>query len=269
MSGSGVSPSEMRRLGHISDSDLDAIRAGKIPAGDARAEALARLVRDLGDAFPEPCTAELEAQHLAAIMDAVHLMAEKGEPVARPASKAHGSDTQASGLPKSWREGIASQIKGLFATKVAKVVVAAIALVFAFSGIAVAGVLPPHVQDRVADVVAAVGIHIPGGSDEAPASNVDQGDQSNVDQNGASVDQGDANNDPQDASGADEQDSSGADEQDSSDARQQDATNSDHQGSGSSDERDASDGSSDGRTPAGTGSDSGGQDSSDSGDSGD
>jgi hypothetical protein len=219
MSDYGVSSSEMKRLSNISDGDLDAMRAGHVPHDDPSMEGIARFVRDLGEAFPEPSTADLEDSHVAAMLQAAHLMAENGELVARPASKANGPENQASGLPKPWRETMFGK---MLATNTAKVVAGAIALVLAFSGVAIAGVLPAAVQNKVADAVQNVGIDLPGGSSEVDANNIEQGavnnadevDVNNADQGAQNnVDEGNVNNADQGAqNNADEADQNNADQ---------------------------------------------------------
>jgi hypothetical protein len=220
-----VSRSEMRRLGNIDDSDLDAMREGHALNDDPSKAGIARFVRDLGEAFPEPSTADLEDAHVAAMTQVAHLMAEKGELVARPASKAYGPAHQASGLPKPWREAIMSKMKWVFATRAAKVTAVAVAMLLAFSGVAVAGVLPAPVQNKVADAVATIGVDIPGGTDEAQAGDIDQGNVNDVDQPDAgNVDQPDSGNIDQPAANDSQVDVNNAD--------QPNAGNSDNSNSG-------------------------------------
>jgi hypothetical protein len=164
MSDYGVSPSEMKRLSNMSDGDLDALRTGHAPDGDPQADGMAQFVSDLGEAFPEPSTVALEGAHIAAMVQAARLLADKGELVARPASKAYGPDCQASGLPKPWRE---TMLGRMLAPKAAKVAAGAVVLTLLFSGVAVAGVLPVPVQNTVADIVQTVGIDLPGGANES------------------------------------------------------------------------------------------------------
>jgi hypothetical protein len=262
MSDYDVSPSEMRRLGNISDSELDAMRDGHAPNDDQSMQGVARFVQDLGTAFPERSTADLEDAHIAAMMQVVHLMADNGEPVAKPASKASGPEDQASGLPKPWRETIMNRIKTVFATRAAKVTAAAVAMLLALSGVAVAGVLPDPIQHTVADAANAVGINLPGGTDEVDADvsdpaevdgvvdSVDQPDQEDP----SNVIEGDQGEDQQDAvDEAAEQDADDAAEQDAveqpsaDDAAEQDADEADHQGAveqpaaDANDQKDASD----------------------------
>lgn len=164
-----VSPGEMRKLTNICDGDLEAMQAGLIPDDDPHHGAIARFVQDLDGAFPEPSTVRLQDGHILAMMEASHLMAENGEPAVRSASKAHGPENQASGLPMPRR---LTMLQRVFATKAAKVAVGAAALALAFSGVAVAGVLPTRVQNAIADAAQTVGVNLPGGVDEieAPAA---------------------------------------------------------------------------------------------------
>jgi len=228
MSDYGVSPSEMRRLSNMSDSDLDAMRVGLGPHDDSSMDGIAQFVQDLGEAFPEPSTEDLEDVHVAAMMQVAHLMADNGELVARPASKANGPENQASGLPKPWRETIMTKLRTVFATRAAKVAAGAVALTLAFSGVAVAGVLPAPVQDGVADVVATVGIDLPGGANEIEAPDVEPAEVDGVDQTDAtSVDEGDVGNTDDASEAADQTDASSVDQGDENDNDQGDVDNAD------------------------------------------
>lgn len=159
-----VSPDEMKKLTNITESELDAMRSGQVAYSDPRLGAIAEFVNDIGDAFPEPSTTGCEEAHVAAMLHAAHLMADKGEPVARPVSKANGPVIQASGLPKPRRENLLHRV---FATKGAAVVGCVTALILAFSGVAMAGALPRPVQNAVADAVRVVGVDLPGGATKA------------------------------------------------------------------------------------------------------
>jgi len=267
-----VSPSEMKRLTDISERDLEAMRSGDVPVGDPEMARLAEFVRELGDAFPEPSTVHLEAGHVAAMLEAARLATDKGESALQPTSNAHGPAGQASGLPKSWRERVAMKIGTAFATRTAKIALAAIAMVLAFSGVAVAGVLPAPVQKAVADGAAVVGVNLPGGSDEieaddvqeSPVDQIDKGQDAQDEVGGVEQDQNNqdqlegADEDNQDElDGVDQNDQDEADSQDHSDSQKADQSDAGDQ----ADEADDSD-----EIDAG---DSGDQHNSDSHDSGD
>ncbi|MBI5231417.1 MAG: hypothetical protein HY876_04535 [Coriobacteriales bacterium] len=160
-----VSPYEMSGFDNIGDSDLEALRAGQVPTDDKRLGDLAGFFRDFAEAHPEPSTEQCEASHIALMLDAAHLLADKGDPAAMPASKGDGPETQASGLPKPREKTMIDKI--VTAPLGAKIAAGAAALMLTFSGVAAAGALPGPVQDATADLAAtAVGVDLPGGSDE-------------------------------------------------------------------------------------------------------
>ena len=157
---------EMRDRRGISDQDLDRLLAGKAPSGrDGIDEALAAFAREVGTAFAGSSSAHLERSVVAAAVEASRLNIEKGDPVARPASKAHGPDPQVSGLPR-WRRK--TVLSSLFASLVAKIAGVAIAAAAATGGLAAAGALPAPAQQAVASAASTVGIHLP--SPQASAS---------------------------------------------------------------------------------------------------
>jgi hypothetical protein len=130
----------------MDDRDIQALHEGRIPADDAELGGVARFASDLDVVCPEVETAGVRAAHLAAMASA-HL--EATEPARRPTSRRR------------------DMLKTLLATRAAKITAAAVAMLLALSGVAVAGVLPHPVQDVVANTVAPVGIDLPGGSNEA------------------------------------------------------------------------------------------------------
>lgn len=253
MSTSDVSPSEMKRLTDISDNELAAMRAGVVPVGEVDA-AVATFVRDLGSAFPERSTERLEAGHVAAMLEAAHLATDKGESALQPTSKAHGPAGRVSGLPKSWRERVAMKIRIALATRMAKIALVAIAMVLAFSGVALAGMLPASVQDAVADTVKAVGLDLPGGTDEVDegteAEDIDFDDQDDMDvEDQDDVDGDDADEDDgeesDDDDGDDVDDAEDADDSDDADDDSEDADDDDDDESDDDEGDDSDDDSSD------------------------
>lgn len=162
MSDSDAYRDEMARLSKLSERDLDRILAGRgsadegDPVGDL--VGFVRSIRAAGGASPAP----VEDRHLAAIVETSRLLAEKGEPAARPASKAHEPVTQAFGLPK-WRRKLMPA--GLFASLAAKITGVALAATVATGGLAAAGALPDPAQEVAHDVLGAVGITVPSGHD--------------------------------------------------------------------------------------------------------
>jgi hypothetical protein len=100
--------------------------------------ALGLFLQDVGGAFPaEPSLAE--ETHLAAIVQAAQLLADKGDPAVRSASKADGRARHASGLPK--RRRVIVKVP-LMRSLAAKVVAGLVVLMSMFGGLALAGALP-------------------------------------------------------------------------------------------------------------------------------
>jgi len=158
----------MRDLHGISDQDIDRLLAGTAPDGGAAIDAvLARFIREAGAAFATPLPPETEQGFLAAAIEASRLAIDKGEPAAKPASKAHGPGRQASGLPKWRRRAVLSS---LFASLSAKIAGVAIAAVAATGGLAAAGALPGPAQQAVSNAASTIGIHVPSGHSSPSAS---------------------------------------------------------------------------------------------------
>ena len=111
----------------IANEELEALLAGH---GRDKSLDLTRFVDDLGTAFP--ATTPAAAAHLAAITEQAHLLADKGDPVARPASNAVAPAMQASRPPKR-RGNTMRDKKARIALKVGAPIVA----VFAVLGIMV------------------------------------------------------------------------------------------------------------------------------------
>lgn len=80
---------------------LEQLLSGMTPAGGGLDD-LGALVRSVQVAYHVVPEKAVEDRHVQHIMAASQLLADKGNPVVRPASKAHGSARQTSGLPK-WR----------------------------------------------------------------------------------------------------------------------------------------------------------------------
>lgn len=159
MSEYGAYQDEMDRFPSVSERELDRLLAGKAPAGDGELEELDAFIRGLRAAYLAAPAPEVEERHVAAIVKAARLIPDKGDPVVRPASKAHGPGWQVSGLPK-WRR-TRVMLTQLFATLTAKIAAGAVAAVAATSGLAVAGALPDPAQQAVSDAAARVGITLP------------------------------------------------------------------------------------------------------------
>ncbi|HEY3212249.1 MAG TPA: hypothetical protein VGL16_03460 [Actinomycetota bacterium] len=171
-------------------------------------QALALFLQDVGGAFPAEPSLAKEA-HLAAIVDAAQLLADKGEPAVRSASKADGRARHASGLPK--RRRVIMKVP-LMRSLAAKVVAGLVVLMSMFGGLALAGALPGQGSDDDATDV----VEIQNVSDEAPETEApetedadDQGENVNDDQ--GDDDQGE--NEDADDQGEDVNDDQGDDDQ--------------------------------------------------------
>lgn len=141
----------------MDDRDIDRLFAGSHTEDDAALAQLAQVLQVVRDAYPEVSTEACEASHLATMMETAHLLAEKGGPVARPVSNAHGPALRASGLPIFRR----TTLNDIWARKSAKVAAIALAAVLALGGTAFAGALPTPVQNVVATAAETVGIPVP------------------------------------------------------------------------------------------------------------
>jgi TATA-binding protein-associated factor Taf7 len=153
-------------------------------------QALGLFLEDVRGAFPaEPSLAE-EA-HLVAIVQAAQLLADKGEPATRPASKAHGRAPHVSGLPK--RRRVIVKVP-LMRSLTAKVVAGAVVLMSMFGGLAFAGALPGQGSDDDATDV----VQIQDVSDEAPeteAPETENADHQGENESEDADDQGESEND--------------------------------------------------------------------------
>ena len=154
---------EMRRLSRISEHDIERLLAGKAPAGDGSLEELADFLGAAGYALMEAPQESVAARHLAELEKASKLLADKGEPVARPVSNAPRPDRQASGLPK-WRRVI-DVTKTLLLKGAAATVAASLSMV----GLAYAGVdLPGSAAEEAIESV--LGVELPNQGDEGNES---------------------------------------------------------------------------------------------------
>ena len=161
MSPSSGYEDEMGRFLRLSDEELSRLLAGEAGVRDVAFDEVASLLGEARDAFataaPDEATRGL---HLAAISEASHLAADKGNPVARPVSNAYGSvHGQMSGLPK-WRRVmdrmVSIALKGLAGT---------VAASMSMFGLAYAGVdLPGKATERALEAV--TGMELPNQSSE-------------------------------------------------------------------------------------------------------
>jgi len=192
-------------------------------------QALGLFLQDVRGAFPaEPSLAE-EA-HLAAIVHSAQLLATKGEPAVRSASKADGRALHASGRPKRRRVIVKLPLMRSLA---AKVVAGLVVLMSMFGGLALAGALPGQGSDDDATDV----VEIQNVSDEAPETEAPETEDAD-DQGEDADDQGeDANNQGEDVNDDQGDDNQGENE----DADDQGENVNDDQGDDDQGENEAAD----------------------------
>ena len=121
------------------DAEFERLLTGQ--ASDDRATELAQLVAALRSDARTPVAEDV---HVAAMIGAAHLHAEKGDPAVRPVSNADAPAPQVSRLPKRRGNDVPSRRSILL-----KVLAPAFALLMLFSGMAIAGVLPTPLQGAV------------------------------------------------------------------------------------------------------------------------
>ena len=163
-----VPPGEMGIDPDTANEELEALLTGQ---GRDKNLDLTRFIDDLTTAFPAQAPAA--AAHLAAIAHEAQLLADKGDPVARPASNAVAPVLRASRLPKRRRNTMKDR-KARIIIKIAAPVVA----VFAILGLmGSAGALPRTLQHLTSHAAGFVGLDLPTGDDQGTDATGDQGDQ--------------------------------------------------------------------------------------------
>ena len=182
-------------------------------------QALGLFLQDVGGAFPAGVPLA-EEPHLAAIVQAAQLLADKGEPAVRSASKADGRARHASWLPK--RRRVIMKVP-LMRSLAAKVVAGLVVLMSMFGGLALAGALPGQGSDDDATDV----VEIQDVSDEAPETEApetenadnqgedadDQGENEDADNQGEDADDQGENEDADDQGNDDQGENEDADNQ--------------------------------------------------------
>lgn len=152
---------EMGRFSRFSDRDLDALMAGKTPAGRGELDDLAGFLRDAAVVFEEAPDGGVESRHLAAMTDTARLLANDS-----PATEPAGEPAQ---LPR----------RKFMSRKLLVPVAACLLLALsAFGGVAYAGALPGPIQGPVADVADNLGVSLPGAegdNDDGAQNNKDDG----------------------------------------------------------------------------------------------
>lgn len=158
--GPGVYQGVMKPSKKIRPSDLDRLFAGRGASPGGELEDISGLVHKVQSRYLSEIGPDLEASHLAAVMQVVNLT-DKGDLAARPASKVNGPARQASGLPKRRRR---FALQSMFATVSAKLALGGVAVAMAATGgLAAAGDLPDRAQTAISQAVDNVGIDIPVG----------------------------------------------------------------------------------------------------------
>src|SRR5262245_17481361 len=188
MSPFDVPPDEMGIDPEIANEELEALLAGH---GRDKNLDLTRFVDDLSTAFPAQAPAT--AAHLAAIANEAQLLADKSDPVARPASNAVAPVPQASRPPKRRRETMKDR-KARILIKIAAPIVA----LFAVLGImGSAGALPRTLQHLTSNAAGLVGVNLPTGEDTEgdDGTATDQGDQNEDTDVKDATDEGDQGDD--------------------------------------------------------------------------
>ena len=182
-------------------------------------QALGLFLREVSSTFPaEPSLAE--DAHLAAIVQAAQLLADKGEPAVRSASKAYGRAPHASGLPK--RRRVIMKVP-LMRSLAAKVVAGLVVLMSMFGGLALAGALPGQDSGddengvvQIQDVESNEPVETEAPETEAPETKDadDQGENENADHQAEDVNDDQANDDQGENEDADDQGDNDQGEQD-------------------------------------------------------
>ena len=158
MSFDDVSPDEMGTNRHDEGDELERLLEGSADAREHLPE-LAIFVDDL-QAMPAPSPGAEDLHVVAMMSESSRLLAEKGDPVARPVSKVHGPAPQASGLPMRR----STPMVKLLLTKVMAPLIAVFTLM---GGLAYAHALPAPLQDAVSGAADVVGIDLSSDDDEA------------------------------------------------------------------------------------------------------
>ena len=170
MSDHGAYEGEMGRFSRFSDRDLDALMAGKTPAGRGELDDLAAFLRDAAVVFEEAPDGGIESRHLAAIVQSARLLAEHDGLATEP--------TAAGEPARSPRRKFMSR------KLLVPVAVGVLLALSVFGGVAYAGALPGPIQGPVADVVDNLGVSLPGADtddgaqndkDDGPVADVDDG----------------------------------------------------------------------------------------------
>ncbi len=141
---------------HDEGNELELLLEGSADAREQVPE-LAVFVDDL-QAIETPSPGVEDAHVMAMMSEASRLLADNGDPVARPVSKAHGPAAQASGLPMR-------RSTPMMKLLLAKVMAPLVAVFTLMGGLAYAQALPDPLQDVVSGAAGAVGVDLPDADD--------------------------------------------------------------------------------------------------------
>jgi hypothetical protein len=185
-----VLPHEMERpIGH--DHGPDPLDGGHGAAGTGD---FTLFAEDLCSAFPEtPVPERMAEDHVAAMIGAIQLLADKGESALEPTSNAHEPAERASGLPKLRRRTMRKRM-------ITRVAAVATAMLLSLGGLAFAGVLPGPWDNQDTNTPS-------GFESDPPASVDDEADEADEadDQGEDGDDQGEDGEEAEEAEEADDQ----------------------------------------------------------------
>jgi hypothetical protein len=238
---------------------------------ELQAPELAAFVEGLRTAFPARPSAS-EDLHVAAMVETAHLLADKGDPVVRPASNADApANAQVSWLPKQRRNGMTE--RNLTRTLVTKVLAPVTVVFTVMGGLAYAGALPDPLQKVASDAAGLVGLSIDDGTQgdttEAPDTTDTEAPEPTDAPSDVSGDQTGEDNQGEDTQDATTEDDQGEDTQgDTQGEDTQDSTTEDNQGDTTDSQDSTSSDDNQGDTTDSTSNDSQGDSSGDSGDGG-
>ena len=230
----GVPPFEMSGHDHDEDLELEAFSEG------------------LRAAFPtQPLAAEDE--HVASMIAEAHLLADTGDPVVRPVSKADAPAAQVSWLPKQRRYRMQEE-RNRSKRRVVKVLAPATVFFALLGGVAWAGGLPAPLQQTASHVAGFAGLTLDDGT-EGDATEVETPDPTDTETPDAT------DNQDGDHQGEDTQDSTTSDDnqgEDTQDSTSGDNSSEDNQGDSSGPSDNSGDSGGDSSGDSGSGSSDGG-----------
>jgi hypothetical protein len=146
----------MERMRRLTDEQLEALLAGKTPAGTEGLEGLAAFVKSVPDALAHAPGEHIASAHLARMIEAV--------------PSASNLATAGSRSPHGHARRRRTVLSTLFGTLAAKIAAITLAAAAATAGLAATGSLPPPAQNAVSSAASHVGVHFPKKGAEANES---------------------------------------------------------------------------------------------------